>query len=166
MSEQQLNYQFNNYSRIITYQQDVLESVIHNREIPSLSTINIDDNNLQDKIKVGDTSLIYALRLWPATREIIWSLLQKNINIKPKSYQVWSYQPDQVNNIICKTIEEIPNVQIPIQIVWKNWKYYKITKMGYCLQIQSNPSNYTSGKYYLSSWKNWCHYSGCHFKTS
>ena len=126
MTEQQLNYQFNNYSRIITYQQDVLESVVHNRKRPCLSTIDIDDNNQQDKIKVGDTSLIYALRLWPATREIIWSLLQKNINIKPKSYQVWCCQPDQVNNIICKIIEEIPNVQIPIQIVWKNWKYYKI----------------------------------------
>ncbi len=150
MSEQQLNYQFNNYSRIITYQQDVLESVIHNREIPSLSTINIDDNNLQDKIKVGDTSLIYALRLWPATREIIWSLLQKNINIKPKSYQVWSYQPDQVNNIICKTIEEIPNVQIPIQIVWKNWKYYKIPKPSeldiyYKLLLKSGKKNIPKG---------------------
>lgn len=150
MSEQQLNYQFNNYSRIIMYQQDVLESVIHNREIPSLSTINIDDNNLQDKIKVGDTSLIYALRLWPATREIIWSLLQKNINIKPKSYQVWSYQPDQVNNIICKTIEEIPNVQIPIQIVWKNWKYYKIPKPSeldiyYKLLLKSGKKNIPKG---------------------
>lgn len=128
MSEQQLNYQFNNYSRIITYQQDVLESAAYNRETPSLSTINIDDNNVQDKIKVGDTSLIYALRLWPATREIIWSLLQKDINIKPKSYEIWSYQPDQENHIICKTIEEISDVQIPIQIVWKNWKHYKISQ--------------------------------------
>lgn len=150
MSEQQLNYQFNNYSRIITYQQDVLESVINNRKIPSLSTINMDDNNLQDKIKVGDTSLIYALRLWPATREIIWSLLQKNINIKPKSYQVWSYQPNQVNNIICKTIEEIPNVQIPIQIVWKNWKYFRIPQpleldIYYKLLLRSEKKNIPKG---------------------
>tara|TARA_B100000963_G_C22522114_1_gene623556 strand:- start:27 stop:920 length:894 start_codon:yes stop_codon:yes gene_type:complete len=150
MSEQQLNYQFNNYSRIITYQQDILESVLHNRETPSLSTINIDDNNLQDKIKVGDTSLIYALRLWPATSEIIWSLLQKNINIKPKSYQVWSYQSDQVNNIICKTIEEIPNVQIPIQIVWKNWKYFRIPQpreldIYYKLLLKSGKENIPKG---------------------
>lgn len=126
MSEQQLNYQFNNYSRIITYQQDVLESVVHNLKTPSLSTIDIDDNNVQDKIKVGDTSLIYALRLWPATKEIIWSLLQKNINIKPKSYQIWCYHPDQINNVVCKIITEISDVQIPIQIVWKNWKYFQI----------------------------------------
>ena len=50
MTDHQLNYQFNNYSRIITYQQDVLESMIYNRRTPSFSSVNLDDNHVQDKI--------------------------------------------------------------------------------------------------------------------
>ena len=128
MTDEQLNYQFNNYSRVITYQQDIRESHSHGRNTPGIEHINTDDNLTQDKILPGDTSLIYALRMWPHTEEIIWSLLNRNIILKPKSFQIWSCLMEQNHQIVNKEISEIPKEQLPIQIVWKNWKYYKTPK--------------------------------------
>tara|TARA_A100001015_G_scaffold319605_1_gene443009 strand:+ start:886 stop:1785 length:900 start_codon:yes stop_codon:yes gene_type:complete len=122
MSLEQLNYQFDNHSRVVTYSQDILESTQYNRPLPNSRTLNIDDNYTQDKIKPGDTSLIYALRLWPSTREIIWSLLQRKININIKSYRIWKCNLRQDNQIFYQDISKIPNDQIPIQIVWRHWQ--------------------------------------------
>ena len=91
MTDVQLNYQFDNYSRVITYQQDIRESLFHSRRIPGIEHINTDDNLTQDKILPGDTSLIYALRLCPASKEIIWSLLNRNIIITPKKHEMDIY---------------------------------------------------------------------------
>lgn len=150
MTEEQLNYQFSNYSRVITYQQDIRESHSHGRETPGIEHINMDDNLTQDKILPGDTSLIYALRLWPASEEIIWSLLNRNIIIKPHSFQIWSYLIEQSHQIISQEISEIPQEQLPIQIVWKNWKYYKTPKkhemdIYYRLLISCGKENIPSG---------------------
>lgn len=128
MTDEQLNYQFNNYSRVITYQQDIREFLSYGRNTPGIENINTDDNLSQDKILPGDTSLIYALRLWPASKEIIWSLLNRNIILKPKSFQIWSCPIEQNYQIVSQEISEIPKEQLPIQIVWKNWKYYKTPK--------------------------------------
>ena len=128
MTDVQLNYQFDNYSRVITYQQDVRESLFHGRKIPVIECINTDDNLTQDKILPGDTSLIYALRLWPASEAIIWNLLKRNIIIKPKSFQIWSCPMEQNHEIVSKEISKIPKEQLPIQIVWKTWKYYPTPK--------------------------------------
>ena len=128
MSDVQLNYQFDNYSRVITYQQDVREYLFHGRKIPVIECINTDDNLTQDKILPGDTSLIYALRLWPASEAIIWNLLKRDIIIKPKSFQIWSCSMEQNHKIVSKVISKIPKEQLPIQIVWKTWKYYQTPK--------------------------------------
>lgn len=126
MTLEQLNYQFNNYSRVCTYQQDITEAIQQNKPFPNSRFLNIDDNYTQDKIHPGDTSLIYALRLWPATGEIIWSLLQRQINIIPKQYQVWYCEHGNYTQIKSQMVTQIPDEQIPIKIVWKNWKYYSI----------------------------------------
>lgn len=128
MTEKQLNYQFDNYSRVMIYKEDIRESLFYGRKTPGIEHINTDDNLTQDKILPGDTSLIYALRLWPASEDIIWSLLNRNIIIKPKSFQAWSCLIEQNHQIISQEISEIPKEQLPIQIVWRNWKYYKTPK--------------------------------------